>query len=206
MGSSGVCYAGWLLTSRSDRWWREGGGREWGKSAFGRKNVISVSAQTHTCKEGRRGKGGVWDRLTTAKERQTLSCRSPLLFPVFRDLFPLLPNKTCVGQLGPKMYCTRTVLTLCLWSETGRRCVVTTLVFPGGIGNGSLFSSLLFCGYVGGWRGVVLLGSKTRVRGGDDRTPKRLGFMYTPLPLLRNSEGRLTLLRRGTNGRTEKEE
>ncbi len=101
------------------------------------------------------------------------------------------------------MYCTRTVLTLYLWSETRRRCVVTTLVFPSGIGNGSLFSSLLFCGYVGGWRGVVLLGSKTRVRGGDDRTPKRLGFMYTPLPLLRNSEGRLTLLRR--DGRTEGE-
>ncbi len=49
----------------------------------------------------------------------------------------------------------------------------------------------------------MLLGSKTRVRGGDDRTPKRLGFMHTPLPLLRNSEGRLTLLRR--DGRTEGE-
>ncbi len=106
-----------------------------------------------------------------------------------------------MGQLGPKMYCTRTVLTLYLWSETRRRCVVTTLVFPSGIGNGSLFSSLLFLWVCVG--GVVLLGSKTRVRDGDERTPKRLGFMYTPLPLLRNSEGRLTLLRR--DGRTEGE-
>ncbi len=56
----------------------------------------------------------------------------------------------------------------------GRRCVVTTLVFPGGIGNGSLFSSLLFLWVCVG--GVVLLGSKTRVRDGDDRTPKETGF------------------------------
>ncbi len=70
VGSSGVCYAGWLLTSRSDRWWREGG-RMGEEGVWAEKRNLGLCTNTHM--QGGE-KGGVWDRLTTAKERQTLSC------------------------------------------------------------------------------------------------------------------------------------